>query len=556
MRVQVVYLVIQEVHMIRRRTHRIFFLMFSVFLTGMYFHANSQESVKILEGTVSYITGKSIYVRFENTSGIENGDTLFILKDELKIPALVVQHQSSISCLCNPVDDRVFTISEKIMALIRVKGVEEVVGIPQENRVEHDINEQVLKSEKPLAGTKPKGGNFSGSLSVSSYSIMSNAGSDDSHRLRYIFSNQAKNIGGSKLSAESYISFSHKLNHWDEVSDNLNNALKIYGLSLQYDVSNSISVWAGRKINPNVANVGAIDGVQVQKQWKNLFAGVAAGMRPDYLDYGFNPDLFEYGAYLGFNKQVEHGFVQTSLAFFEQRNQAKTDRRFVYFQHNNSFLKNVNFYSSFEFDLYRLENGLPVNAASLTSLYLSVRYRVSRRFSLFGSYDNRRNVIYFETFKNYADAVLDQASRQGLRFRINYNLPKNVFMGVNAGTRFMKNDPRKTNTLNAYITHSNIPGLNASLGLQSNLMQTAYLDGQVHGARLSKDFLSGKFNGMLYYRWVDFKYTSGSTLRQNIGEVDFSWQFNKRFYLSVSYEATIQKNENFSRLYINTRWKF
>lgn len=565
MQVQIVWHVIQpeglieKLYMKKEKMHiALKVIQLIIFLIiGSQLEIAAQETSAILEGAVSYITGQNIYVKFESTEGIENGDSLFIFENESLIPVLLVEHHSSISCLCKAISERTFKVSDKIIAKQRLKVTPPVMTETeiQEAKPEQDINEQVLKSanNKPKS-TAPKQ-SVDGRLSVSSYSNMSNA-ADNMHRFRYTLSMDAQNIRDSKLSAETYISFTHKLNEWDVVKQNLNNALKVYSMALQYNFTPTASLWAGRKINPRLANVGAIDGVQFQKEWKHFFAGVAAGMRPDYYDYGFNPDLFEYGAYIGQNSKADNGYVQTSLAYFEQRNKSNIDRRFIYLQHNNSYFKNINIFSSFEVDLYKLENGQPVTSFTLTGLYLSVRYRISRRLSVFGSYDNRRNVIYYETFKNYADAVLQQASRQGLRFRINYRPINYLNLSVNAGTRFMKDDPRKTNTLNGYATYTRIPGIDASLTLTGNLMQTAYLDGQVYGARLNKDLISGKLYTMLNYRWVNFDYTSGSKLRQNIGEVDLSWQFNKKFYLSVNYEATFQKNENFNRLYLNARWKF
>jgi hypothetical protein len=267
--------------------------------------------------------------------------------------------------------------------------------------------------------------------------------------------------------------------------------------------------------------------------------------------------LFEYGVYFGQSQKIKNGFLQSSLAFFEQRNTGNIDRRFVYFQHTNSALKNLNLFSSFEIDLYKIENDQPANALTLTSLYLSASYRISRKLSLFGSYDNRKNVVYYETFRNYADEVLQQVSRQGYRIRANYRPLNYLIFGVSAGTRFRKEDPRPSNTLNAFSTWSKIPFIDASLNISANLMQTSYLDGQIYGARLSKDIIPGKIYSMINYRWVDFKYiNSNSTLRQNIGEIDFSYQFNKKLYLSVNFEATFQEKEMFNRLYLNLRKKF
>lgn len=530
-------------------------MVFAFFLLGMG-QVYGQEP-DFTEGVVSYITGQNIYVKFTNTEVIENGDTLYIPVNEVLVPALVVQHHSSISCLCNPIGEQSFKVSDKIIAKGKIKTEKAVLMIQPENQVEKDVNEQVLTSEEIKSPKPINKQNVAGTLSVSSYSNFTNSISDDLYRFRYVFSMHAQNISDSKLSAETYISFSHKLNQWDVVQENLNNALKIYSLALRYDFNKSATVWLGRKINPVIANIGAIDGIQFQKEWNRIFVGVVGGSRPDFQDYGFNSKLLEYGAYIGQNLKVENGFVQSSLAFFEQRNDGNTDRRFIYFQHSNSFFKNSTVFSSVELDLFKIENEKPQNALSLTSLYLSVNYRVSRKLSFFGSYDNRKNVVYYETFKNYTDAILQQASRQGLRFRVNYRPLNYLNVGVNAGTRFMKDDPQATNTVNANVSHSKIPFINSSLSLSANLMQTAYLDGQVYGARLSKDIIPGKLYGMMNYRWVQFNYSNSVTqLNQNIGEIDFSWQFNKKLYLSVNFETTFQESEIYNRMYLNLRWKF
>ena len=249
--------------------------------------------------------------------------------------------------------------------------------------------------------------------------------------------------------------------------------------------------------------------------------------------------------------------MQTSLAFFEQRNSGNVDRRFVYMQHTNSAIKNLTLFSSLELDLYKLENEKPTNTVSLTGLYFSARYRFSKRLSVFGSYDNRKNVIYYETFRNYADEILQQASRQGVRARINYQPVKGFLVGASAGTRFRDEDPRQTKPLNGFATWTKVPALNAALSITANLMQTSYLDGQVYGARLSKDLVSGKLYTMLHYRWVDFQYVNTLTnLQQHIGELDLSWQFSKKLYLSANYEATFQDQQLFNRLYLNLRIKF
>lgn len=518
------------------------------------FDLNAQNASEWLEGSVSYITGENIYVKFSSTEGIENGDTLFVQKNEAIVPALVVQHKSSISCLCRAIGELSFKTSDVVLAKTRKiesgkMEVDLVDDVPDK-----DVSEQILVDQKKDFEKKNKQ-DFSGRLLLSSYSNFSSKG-DDVHRFRYTFSAKASHISESKLSAETYISFTHKLHQWDVVQENLNNALKIYNLALKYEFNERATLWTGRKINPHIANVGAVDGIQFEYRFKNMFAGIVGGSRPDFQDYGYNFDLLEYGVYFGQSLKVENGFLQSSLAFFEQRNSRKVDRRFVYLQHTNSALKNLNLFSSLELDLYKLENDQPTSTLSLTGLYLSANYRVSKRLSLSASYDNRKNVIYYETFRNISEEILQQASRQGIRFRVNYRPVNYWIVGTSVGTRFQKNDPRPTRTFNGFTTWSKVPAINATLSLNANLMQTSYLDGQIYGARLSKDLVQGKIYSTLNYRWVEFKYlNSVKNLRQNIGEIDFSYQFNKSLYLSVNFETTFQEKDIFNRLYLSLRIK-
>ncbi len=549
----VLLVTLMEEAMIRITKHRKFLILLALICWST-FAIKAQVSTEMIQGAVSYLSGTNIYVKFESTEGIENGDTLYIRNEEKLVPALLVQHHSSISCLCTSVNEQLVNVDDVILFKSKKKLAAALIPEVQDTP-EKDLNQQIITAREQRSGEKNLQ-DFSGRLSVSSYSNFSNQGTD-SHRFRYTFSSVLSNVGNSKVSLESYISFTHKLNEWDVIKENLNKGLKVYDLSLKYEVNEKSAVYVGRTINPNVANLGAVDGIQFEYGFGNMFAGLMAGSRPDYEDYGFNFDLFEYGAYLGHGQKSKNGFLKTSLAFFEQRNKGNIDRRFVYLQHTNSIVKNLNLFSSLELDLYKLENGNPVNSVSLTGLYLSLNYRATKKLSVSGSYDNRRNVIYYETFRNYADEILQQASRQGIRLRVNYRPLNYWLIGASGGTRFSENDPRASKTANGFLTWSKVPGINASLTVSANLMQTTYLDGQIYGARLSKDFFKGKMYTTLNYRWVDFNYSNSiSELKQNIGEIDFSYQFNKSFYFSVNYEATLQQKELFNRLYLNLKYRF
>ena len=161
--------------------------------------------------------------------------------------------------------------------------------------------------------------------------------------------------------------------------------------------------------------MGAMDGIQFEKSLNRFSFGLLAGSRPDYQNYGVDLSLFQYGGYLAFNTGNKGRNSGSSLAYIEQTNNFKTDRRFLYFQHSNTLIKNLWFLSTVELDLFKLENDVPSTALDLTGTYISLSYRITKKVSVSGSYDARKNVMYYETYKSYVDRLLENELRQGFR---------------------------------------------------------------------------------------------------------------------------------------------
>ena len=176
-----------------------------------------------------------------------------------------------------------------------------------------------------------------------------------------------------------------------------------------------------------------MDGVQFEKTINRFAFGAFAGFRPDYMTYGFDFSLFQYGAFAAYNTKSASGYTETSLAFMQQMNNSKTDRRFLYFQHSNTLVKNLNLFATLEADLYELitdslGNETPQSTFSLTGLYISLSYRPGRNFSISGSYDARKNVMYYETYKTYVDRILENELRQGFRLQASYRITQGSYL--------------------------------------------------------------------------------------------------------------------------------
>jgi hypothetical protein len=545
---------------IKRRTLRYILFVFLGLAASLPVFAQSLDT---LAGEVTYKTSQSIYVRFVSTQDIVPGDTLFRSSDQGMIPALVVRHISSTSCVGTPIGENVFEVGDRILAKKVIEPEPEpvttedimptpIVVIPEDEKDQE--TEPVKEAAKPSPVVTDK---LKGRISAASYIYFSDDNGGEQQRMRYTVSMNAKELAGTRLGLETYISFRHTINEWQEVKDDFHRAFKVYTLALQYDIDEKTKVWAGRKINFNMSNIGAIDGVQVERKWNKLTTGLFAGSKPDHTNYSFNSHLFQAGAYLGHTMEAGKGTIQNTLAFAEQRNHGNTDRRFAYLQHINSAIPRVNIFTSFEFDLFTLDNTTPKSTFDITSIYFSLRYKVSDKLSVFGSYDARKNIIYYETYKNFIDQLLEDETRQGLRFSFNFRPLKAMTLGASAGYRFQKDNPNPSRNLHSYFTVSKIPALKASGTLSFTVLQTGYLDGIIYGIRLSRDILKGKLFGEIEFKRVRYQYTSVEfPLNQSIAGFNLSWRMTKKLSLSANYEGEIQNNEIRHRIYTNLIQRF
>jgi hypothetical protein len=500
-------------------------------------------------------------VKFATTENINIGDTLFIDQNSELIPALIVQNKSSTSSVCTPIILEKLKVSDELIAKTTLIIEKKKAKSEKAEELLEDLEiispgESIISSEENQLEEEIFKQKIKGRISVASYNNLSDY--RKTHRMQYAFSFRGNNLKNSKFSTENYITFRHTIGEWDVVKENLSLALKIYALSVKYDFDKTSSLTFGRKINPKISSMGAIDGFQYEKGLGRFLLGAIVGSRPDHTDYSLNFSLFQMGAYASYISNNPNKYLQSTIGFIEQRYQSKVDRRFVYFQSSGDLLKNLNLFSSFEIDLYESINGEAKNTMNLTNLYLSLRYRLSKKWRFSVSYDSRKNIIYYESYKNFIDNLIEDETRQGLRLGMNYRIFKYVTWGVNSSLRFQKNNKNSSKNLNSYISISRIPVIKMSANIRANFLQTSYLESRIFGIRLSKEIIKKRLNGEIYFRMVDYKYkTNLNTTHQNIAGVNFSLKLMKKLTLYLYYEGTFDdKNQKYSRINVKVIQRF
>ena len=515
-----------------------------------------QSPIKYVLGKVTFVTSKNIYVKFDNTQQIDIGDTLYTKRDTIYKPFLIVKEKSSVSCVNHKLDTTLIQKNDEVYYAIYPDTsiqINQNNDIAFEDTLEETSDVQTLdKSDNRLQDTtalKSYSQNITGRFTFSNNaSIQSD---NNFQRIRASLSLNAQHISDSRISFQSYATYRHRYGI-DQINTTFYDDMKIFTLALQYDVDSSMYASVGRKINPNIANLGAVDGAHLHKDLnKRMAAGVFAGFRPNITNYSFDTDWPLYGLYIHVKNNDALSQGQSTIAFAEQKYLGATDRRFLYFQHSNYIVKNVSFFFSSEFDIYQRIHDEITHQVKLTSLYTSLRYRIRRNLTLSAAFDNRRNIIFYEAQQNFIDQLLAQETRRGLRFQINYNPIRRININSSIFLRYQGDNPKPTQNTVMTLGISSPYGAGSYLSFTYNSLESFYFGGQIYSLRTNKAILKNKVNIELNYRHLKYDFfNSEQTLDQNIFGVSCQFNVAKSRHLSINYEGTYDKNKSFHRYFI------
>ena len=530
-----------------------------LFLILVSFSVNAQLTVK--EGKVNYTSSELVYVDFQNTEGISVGDTLFNKIKNKYNPIIRVKYLSKSSISGENLTTNNIDIGTSIFAFVIIK--DSTSGSDYQNKLQTVVNTVVVSEPPSSPSTEFVEKNVSpsktdGRYSLQSYSNFSNDGTSlDYQRWRHSLRFTSQRIGESGFSFSTYTIFAYKADEWHLVSDNINKALKVYDFNIKYEFDETAKIMAGRFLNSKISNISTIDGAMVEKSFSSWTFGLVAGSRPDFKDFSFNPKLFEYGGYISKTDKFGTGVMENTISAFNQTNDFKTDRRFLYFQHTNSLIKNTFLFGSAEVDLFKIADSLAQNDFSLTGLFFSARYSPAREFSLNVSYDARRNVVYYETYKSLSQTILENELRQGFRARASFRPITNLFFSLQYGYRYRKGDIKASTNYGANLGYSKVPIIESSANINFNRIQSSYVDGYIYSANLTKSIYALSSDISLGFIKTIYNFTNGANqLEENSILFDYSLNAFRPFSFNISYEGVFESTHTYGRILFDITTRF
>ncbi len=518
-------------------------LVFIVAATSVVAQQRPMES-----GSVSFITSQNVYVRMSDASLIEVGDTLFIqTENQKKVPCLIVSAKSSISCVTVPIGEVKLVKGAEVQYLPHIPEVKPSIFDKRETQIptQSVAPKDSLKVKKRVPTQR-----INGRLSAASYSSKAANSSAFSHRLVERFMMNVDHIGNSNFSLESYANVNQNIKQRADGSTSTQNLFKVYNLALIYEKDDNYKITVGRKINQDMSSLGSVDGIQFEKTFNHFSTGVIAGTKPDFGTFGFNSDLRMLGGYVAHEHDFNDNFSSSvTLGFIDQANKGKTDRRYAYLQQQTTLFGDLSLFVSSELDLYSGNIDTLKQGARLTNLFASARYRFNSNLSFMLSYDQRKRVIYYESYQMEIDQILkNDITTTGWRARVNYKVNKSIYTGINYNAR-SKDGVNTFSNIGGYVNLSNLPlipgSINASFnnnhgaaGMSTSSLSTSY----------RTSFLQRKMSTYVYYRYVSYHAANleGSLTKQNYYGCRLTYNLSKTLSLGMTGEYSYN---NFDKNY-------
>jgi hypothetical protein len=525
-------------------------------------------------GEISFVSGTNYYVKIPSGNLLQTGDTLFLLEGGNAFPVLIVKQKSSLSCLTEKITDRDLTKgvvlyapsdklgSEKPQPEIIEESVTQIQLVTEDkSKVEElaagDLEKKDKKDTSVSKEKKPTDFQLHGRIRAMGMLDLPTDSSEGRNSYRYSVFLKGDHALVQGLSFETYVLFNHTNDVFSGDSLNPGYGIKTYGASLQYKGKQDYWITVGRKINNRLSNIGAIDGIQLEKKLGAFMLGILYGYRPDYSDYSFNSDLPQFGGYLAFEHGKDRFLYRHSFAFVEQQNAGFTDRRFIYGQSSGRITSDLSYFGSLELDLYQKLNGVSSTKLNLSGLYFNMNWQASKTLSLSTSYQARQPIIFYETYQTLVDQLLDRELNQGYRLRANYRPWKFMTISLSGGLRYEKGDEAVAQNYNGVVTLRNVPLKNISSSITATINRSSYFNANIYGVRFNGDLIPGKLSSNLSYRNLIYQSTlEANVIPQHMVELGLDYKLSKNWLLGLNYELLQQSDYPHNRLFLQVRYRF
>lgn len=428
-----------------------------VFLTLLSAALLAQQEVRF---EVRYLSAENVYLDGGRVKGLDAGDTLVIRRSGNDVQ-LLVMHAADYSASCQVLTPGAKVAAGDIAIFIHRKTVLEEPEADKKVVTAQPAAPAPVKKEKRRTSRTRRRNDVTGTVSASWYGLRDQTAAGlDFDQPSFRLNLRARQLWQRPLTLRvrtrsRYNQRSRTFND-DVPREQWRN--RLYEASLRYeDRYQRVNFGVGRLIATEVGGIGYIDGGQISLNVSPSWAiGVIGGIQPDWRTSAFDTEITKAAYYLNFRKRGEAAqYFDATLAFSGEYGDGEVSRELFYWR--GTFRQGkFGLYSSLEMDLNRgWRKEKTDQSLTLTNLLLNSDFRITERFTVGATYDNRRSYWFYQ-IQSTPDSLFDDALRTGFRLNAALRLPLHLRITINGGYRDGASSRGSTTSWGANLSKSRL----------------------------------------------------------------------------------------------------
>jgi hypothetical protein len=380
-----------------------------------------QDSAATRPVRITYLTTTSAYVDAGREDGLEEGDSLRVLRAGSAVGLLRVAFLASRQASCDILTDPAALVVGDTLDIARPAAPPAVAVAGQA------APETSARPSRRTAGLRGRVG--ARYLGVWRRDGVGGRLSQPSLDLRL----DGQALGGTPVGIMLDLRTRRTSSIRPDGSSVVDGRTRAYQAALFFNpVGSPFRLTAGRQLSPSLASLTLLDGALAELRRPRWGLGLFAGSEPDPVSFDYSSDVRDYGGYLQLHSPSGSASQwSTALGAIGSYEAGLANREFAYLQ-TAVTSRRFSFYATQEVDYYRpWKQAMGEPSLSFSSSFASLRVELSRALSVNGGVDNRRNV------RLYRDAVtpetaFDDAFRRGVWGGLSLRLGQRGRVGVDA----------------------------------------------------------------------------------------------------------------------------
>ncbi len=315
-------------------------------------------------------------------------------------------------------------------------------------------------------------------------------------------------------------------------------------------------VTLGRQFSSALTSVSTFDGVQTEYDRARWGVGAFVGAQPAPIDYSFSTDIREYGGFVRMrSRPLAAARWEVSAAAIGSYQLGEINREYISLVGRYANPR-LSLFGQQDIDINRGWRAEVENAGtSLTSTFLTGRYRLTPSLDLDAGYDNRRNVLVYRDYVS-PETLFDDSYRRGVWGGAGVRFARRFRAGVSARS----SSGGSAGDAMSYVgmfSASRVTPLHIDFRLRSTRYDNERTEGWMHS--LSGGVQVGPRWAMEIYGGVRDDFGKEATTP----DVHTSWfganvdvGLRQSLYLNVSGEHNGQGDSGYHQLYSSLSWRF